>query len=82
MNNVKTPFTTRTLGVSQGYLPLHITDGQNPPTMLSFWQPNKEELELLNAGHGIILSIMGNSHPPVMLEVADKIIPIIKERVS
>ena len=37
--------------------------------MVSCWEPTKDELKMLNKGGFITLSIMGMSHPPVMLEV-------------
>lgn len=72
MQNFETPMTTRVLGESQGYTPLHITDAQmidHGPIMVSCWQPSAEELELLNAGKPVRLTIAGTSHPPVMVDV-------------
>lgn len=63
---------TRELGKSQGYLVLPVRDEvvDGVPYMVTAWEPTPEELKLLNAGAKIHLSILGNGHPPVKLEVA------------
>ena len=38
----------------------------------SFWQPNPDELALLNAGHPIALGIIQGFHPPVIVSVANE----------
>jgi hypothetical protein len=35
--------------------------------MLSRWEPTPDELEILNAGGSVELSIVGRAHPPVSL---------------
>jgi hypothetical protein len=63
---------TRTLGEAQGYRPLHVRDMVNlddSVCMKSQWCPSAEELELLNKGGRIFLTVLGRSHPPVLLEV-------------
>ena len=65
--------STRTLGREQGYLQLPIRDivlEGNGPVMASCWEPNPEELKLLNAGAKVRLYVAGTVHPPVMVEVA------------
>lgn len=70
---------TRTLGKSQGYLGLPLRDevincavgGPGTPRMLTAWEPTPEELERLNRGGLVYLSIHGNVHPPVMLTVEE-----------
>ena len=71
--------TTRWLGAPVGWEP----DAQGPcahlairdvdttagPTMQSAWEPTPEELARLAAGAPIVLTIMGNVHPPVELRV-------------
>lgn len=37
--------------------------------MHSVWMPDEAELAALNAGHGVMLTIFGPSHPAVMLGV-------------
>ena len=39
--------------------------------MMSAWIPSKEELEWLNAGHPVILGIVGHTHPPLFIKVLD-----------
>lgn len=36
------------------------------------WLPNKEDIEAINAGRPIILSIVGNGMPPVSLFTCDE----------
>lgn len=68
---------TRVLGKSQGYLGLPIRDepinctvgGQGTPSMVTAWFPTPKELAALNAGAPVHLRILGNAHPPVMVEV-------------
>lgn len=65
---------TRVLGESQGYQPLPVADkllADGTPCMFTVWHPTPEELKALNSGGHITLGILGQSHPPVMLYVAD-----------
>jgi hypothetical protein len=51
---------------------LAITDTQTPhglPQILSFWRPTTEELQLLQSGGAIVMSIIAVSIPPVSLAV-------------
>ena len=69
---------TRTIGESQGYIGLPLRDelrhcavnGENTPVMVSQWTLTDDERELIHRGADIHLSIVGTSHPPVLLEIA------------
>ena len=66
------PGTTRRIGKSQGYLGLSVADCLSPdgvPMMLTSWQPSPKELAALVAGAPVYLWIIGQAHPPVMVEV-------------
>lgn len=39
------------------------------PAMASYWRPTPAELALLQAGQPVRLTVLGTSHPPVMLGV-------------
>lgn len=41
----------------------------NSAAVVSYWQPTAEQLELLNAGKPVWLSVMGTTHPPVAIGV-------------
>lgn len=67
---------TRFLGKTQGYLGLPVRDelrncAVNGPinVMVTAWEPTPDELERLNKGAVVHLVVVGNAHPPVMLEV-------------
>ena len=68
---------TRVLGKTQGYLGLPIREekfncpvnGPDTPSMVTAWSPTPDELARINAGAPIYLRIIGNQHPPVILEV-------------
>ena len=60
---------TRVLGKGQGYLELPIRDelhetanGPGTPWMVTAWQPTPEELDKLNAGASVHVSIRGIRH--------------------
>lgn len=44
-------------------------DGLN--YMTSLWEPTPKELDLLNRGGAIRLTILGTAHPPVLLAVQE-----------
>jgi hypothetical protein len=53
---------------------LPVTVGNDPAfgvNIKSFWKPTEEELELLNAGRTVCLTIVGSGMPPVALSVDD-----------
>jgi hypothetical protein len=68
---------TRVVGKSQGYLGLPVRDitindavsGPGTPAMQTAWEPTPGELKLIVNGSSIILTVLGTSHPPVMLTV-------------
>ena len=70
---------TRVLGKRQGYLGLPLRDviindtvtGPDTPAMETAWLPTPKEIAAIAAGAPIILRIIGNAHPPVMMEVGE-----------
>lgn len=50
-------------------LPAMLYEDNGWPMWETRWQPTKEELARLKAGHAIVLTVIGNGHPPVKLEV-------------
>ena len=70
---------TRVCGKSQGYAGLPIRDEpiemafergiERVNAMYSSWEPTPEELERLNAGAPVVLCLLGNSPPPMRVEV-------------
>lgn len=42
------------------------------PFVNTVWMPNKEDIEAINAGRGIILSITSSGMPPVSLFTCDE----------
>lgn len=62
---------TRRIGKSQGYkgLPLRDQVGEFGPMMVTSWQPTPAELAALVNGAPVYLYVLGQAHPPVMLEV-------------
>lgn len=79
MEIIKIDGATRTLGESQGYIGLPLRDtlvnctvgGEGTPAMQSAWRPSADEVAALLRGGVIVLTVLGTSHPPVMLEAAD-----------
>lgn len=70
---------TRVLGKSQGYLGLPVRDtavidsasGNKTHAMETAWFPDPKELEALQNGAPVILRILGQGHPPVMIETGE-----------
>jgi len=62
---------TRRIGKSQGYLGLPLRDevGSHGPQMVTSWQPTPNEIAAIVAGAPIYLTVLGDGHPPVMMEV-------------
>lgn len=66
---------TRVIGKSQGYLGLPLrdvilettVDGPATPAMQSAWFPTPDEIAAINSGAPVILTVLGQGHPPVML---------------
>lgn len=56
-------------------LPLKVyvgVDQNNGPYINSVWMPSKEDIEAINAGRPIVLTIIGKGMPPVSLFTLDK----------
>lgn len=68
---------TRTLGEKQGFLPLHVRDVETGDpaitgtvnAMQTIWEPTPAELSQLIKGGFVLLTILGDAHPPVKVEV-------------
>lgn len=81
MNYTDHPTNTRKLFAPSGWDQaalqcdaLPVTDalvGNNTPAIQSFWRPEPEELQALNEGGVVLLSIIGSTMPPVMLQVTE-----------
>lgn len=71
MNSLELSNATRVLATEQDeYNALHIVDmpfADGTPAMHSLWEPTPEELEKLNRGGKVRLTILGAVHPPVAL---------------
>lgn len=39
------------------------------PAVLSYWRPTEAEIALIVGGHPVRLSVLGATHPPLMLGV-------------
>jgi len=71
--------TTRVIGKGQGYMGLPLRDetiscavyGEGTPAMVTAWLPTPRELEALNAGAAVHVRLIGNAHPPIMVEVGE-----------
>jgi hypothetical protein len=69
--------STRIIGKSQGYMGLPIRDdavncsvnGDNTPTMTTAWLPTPAEMNALNAGAAVHVTIVGVAHPPIIVGV-------------
>lgn len=70
---------TRVIGRSQGYNGLALRDeavhctvnGPATPCMVTAWEPTPDEIARINAGAPVLLTILGDVHPPVMLTVGE-----------
>lgn len=68
--------TTRVIGKAQGYMGLPLRDetinckvgGLGTMAMVTAWHPTPKELAALNAGAPVHVRIVGNCHPPIMVE--------------
>lgn len=73
---------TRTIGQSQGYLGLPLRDEIRNVTigdqvhrcraMVTAWEPTPEEIERITRGAPVYLCVLGQGHPPVMLDVGEE----------
>lgn len=81
MNSQYLKGATRVIGEEQGYMPLPIRDDlvetlvgehvEQWPVMISEWKPTPDELADLMAGAPVRISILGTSHPPIIVGVGD-----------
>ncbi len=65
-----------TLGSDQEeYWPLDVIPVETDigPGLSSLWKPTEEELNLLNNGGVVELTVLGLKHPPVIVEVASMV---------
>ena len=68
---------TRIIGKSQGYNGLSVRDvtvncsvgGAGTPAMVTAWEPTPEELVALNNGAPVCVRLLGQSHPPILVDV-------------
>ena len=76
------------LGVEQGYNPLPVArvrrfcevQDMDVPSMISAWMPDDKELELLNKGYPVHVSVDGFIHPPICLFVTDgPVVEVVEE---
>ena len=68
------PGSTRVLGKAQGYMGLPVLDTVSDdgwPMIQTIWEPTPKELALLNAGGLVLLTVLGNNHPPVKMDVVN-----------
>lgn len=71
---------TRVIGETQGYIGLPLRDivvndsvsGPDTPAMQTAWAPSADEIEAIGDGLPIILTVLGQGHPPVMISVGDE----------
>ena len=66
---------TRRIGKSQGYLGLPLRDevrDDGTPQMTSSWQPTPAELQALVEGSPIYVTLLGTTHPPIMVHIGPK----------
>ena len=76
MNFIQHPLCDDVLGAPKGVpieecraLPILRASIDGIPVVQSFWQPDAIELEAIKAGHPVILTVWGHTHPPVLLQV-------------
>jgi hypothetical protein len=50
-----------------GGLPVEVLRDEHGTVMRSMWRPSREDLEILNDGGYVVLSVLGTMHPPVAL---------------
>lgn len=78
MNRHQHPSNNGVLGAPEGWnqaelpcgaLPITRMEADGHPAVVSFWKPTAEELAMLNAGGSVALWVLGQSMPPVSVEV-------------
>lgn len=78
MQRIQHPSNNDVLGAPAGWdqkglpvsaLPITRSDVNGMPAVASFWKPSAAELAVLNAGGSVSLWVLGQTMPPVALEV-------------
>lgn len=78
MQKTQHPSNNSVLGAPEGWnqsslpvgaLPITRTEVNGVPAVISYWRPSAEELAQLNAGGAVVLWVIGDTMPPVALEV-------------
>lgn len=78
MRFVQHPSNNRVLGAPKGWdqdknecgaLPITDMKVEGEPVMVSYWQPDADDLRKLAAGGKIMLYVWGQVHPPVAVDV-------------
>jgi hypothetical protein len=79
MNRTQHPSNNAVLGAPDGWiqdelpcgaLPITRTEVHGLPCIGSFWRPTSDELAQLNAGALVAVWVIGNTTPPMSIEVA------------
>lgn len=78
MQNANIENWTHRIGKDQGYLelvirvePIEIAPDVVVARMVSAWTPSPKELEALNKGASVHVSLITNGHPPINVEVGN-----------
>lgn len=78
MRFIQHPSNSRVLGAPVGWdqqalecgaLPITDSQVQGQPAMVSFWQPDEEDLRQIASGKPVRLWVLGTVHPPVIVDV-------------
>lgn len=51
-------------------VPLPIFANQSENTLTSLWMPTDKEREIIAAGGGVTVSVLGSAHPPILVGAA------------
>lgn len=75
------PGATRVLGKTQGYLGLPVRDAEidvmvgeekvRAPSMTTAWELTPDEIDRINRGASVHVTILGESHPPIHITIGD-----------
>ena len=67
MEHIRIKGRTRTLGLDQGYQPLHVRDEMDGGyvKMVMAWTPSPEDMITLNNGGQVVFELMGSIPPPM-----------------
>ncbi len=78
MNKIQHPSNNDVLGAPAGWnqkdlpvsaLPITRAEVGGQPAVVSYWKPTADELAALNSGGSVALWVIGQTMPPVALEV-------------